>query len=306
MNTREWALLIFSILTQLAVGMMLVLLIVRTYAVRKLGEEKASQLTEMPFYAVMPVMVLALVASLFHLGKVSHIIGAVPNLATSWMSREVVFAVTFMILTAVFAFLQWRKIGSTGLLITIGWITAAVGLVLIYCMGMTYMLPAQPAWNSLATPFNFYIATLLLGVLGTAVALIAFPPTAQDTKKKKTPAPDEFLKSTFQALAIGGIVLLGLEFLVLPLYMAFLSTQGTAAIHTLSMMFTSYGVVFALRLIFVFAGAGVLAAYLYRNASVPEGEKRLTNLAYTAFVLVLLGEILARFLFYATHYRIGI
>lgn len=302
MNTREWALLIFTILTQLAVGMTLVLLIVRTYAVKKLDAEKASQLTEVPFYAVVPVMVLALIASLFHLGKVLNIIGAVPNLGTSWMSREVVFAVTFMILTAVFSFMQWRKIGTPSALMIVGWIAAAVGVVLIYCMGMTYMLPAQPAWHTLATPVNFYLTALLLGVMGTAVMLMISYARIQ----KKNTALDGFVKSTLQYIAISGIVLLGLQFLVLPLYMAFLSTQGAAAIRSLNMMFNEYGVLLAFRLILVFAGAGVLAAYLFRKASVSGGEKTLANLTYSAFALVLLGEILARFLFYATQYRIGV
>lgn len=301
MNMREWALLIFSILTQLAVGMMLTLMIVRAYAVRKLGEEKAFQLTEVPFYAVAPIMVVALVASLFHLGKVMNIIGAVPNLGGSWMSREVVFAVTFMILAAVFAFLQWRKIGAQSLTI-VGWITAVVGLVVVYCMGMTYMLPAQPAWNTLATPINFYLAALLLGALGSAVVLLVSYARMQN----KGTEVESFVKNSLQAIAIVGIILLGLEFLVLPLYLAFLSMQGTAALHSLSLMFSDYGLVLALRVIFVFAGAGLLAAYLFRKASVSGDQKMLANLAYSAFALVLVGEILARFLFYATHYRIGV
>lgn len=301
MDTREWALLIFSILAQLAVGMMLVLMIVRTYAVRQLGEQKASGLTDLPFYAIVPVMVLALTASLFHLGNVLNVIGAVPNLATSWMSREVVFGVLFMILTAAFAFLLWRKAGSPGLLNALGWITVVVGLGLIYFMGMTYMLPVQPAWNTLATPVNFFIAMLLLGVLGTAaVLMIGYVRNTKDS------ALNGFVKSALQKLALAAIVLVGLEFLVLPLYMAFLSTQGPAALRSLDMMFTDYAVIFALRIIFVFAGAGVLAAYLFRKASVSGADKLLPSLAYSAFALVLVGEILARFLFYATHYRIGV
>lgn len=301
MNTREWALLIFTILTQLSVGMLLTLLIVHTYAVRKLGEEKASQLTDLPFYAIVPTMILAMVASLFHLGKVLHIIGAVPNLATSWMSREVVFGVAFMIFTALFAFLKWRKLGTSGTVMIIGWSTAVIGLVLIYCMGMTYMLPAQPAWNSPATPINFYLTALLLGVTGTGVALVTSYMSLQ-----KNEAVDEFVKSTLQTIAIAGIVLLGLEFLVLPLYLAFLSTQGVAATHSLNMMFGEYGALLAFRLIFVFVGAGVLAVYLYRKVAVSGGEKMVANLAYSAFVLVLVGEILARYLFYATQYRLGV
>jgi anaerobic dimethyl sulfoxide reductase subunit C (anchor subunit) len=302
MNTREWALLIFTILTQLSVGTMLVLLIVRTYAAKKLSEEKANQLTELPFYAIVPIMVLALVASLFHLGKVLNIIGAIPNLGTSWMSREVVFAVLFMVLTAAFGFMQWRKIGTTSALMIVGWITAVVGVVLIYCMGMTYMLPVQPAWHTLATPVNFYLTTLLLGVMGTAVMLM----TSYARIQGKTAEQDDFVKSTLQYIAISGIVLLGLQFLVLPLYLAFLSTQGSAAIRTLNMMFNDYGLLLAFRLLLVFVGAGVLAAYLFRKAAVSGSEKTLANLTYSAFALVILGEILARFLFYATQYRIGV
>jgi anaerobic dimethyl sulfoxide reductase subunit C (anchor subunit) len=301
MNTREWALLIFSILAQLAVGMMLVLLIVRTFAARKLGIENATRLTQVPFYAVVPIMVLALIASLFHLGKVLHVIGAVPNLATSWMSREVVFAVIFMILSAVFAFLQWRKLGSESLLTVTGWITTVVGLILVYCMGMTYMLPTQPAWNSFATPVNFYLAALLLGALGTAVSLVSV-----SARTQMTAAGDEFVNSALRSIAIASIVLLGLEFVVLPVYMAFLSTQGPAAVQTLKILFDDYAVVLAVRVFLVFAGAGVLTTYLYRRASIAGADAVRADLAYGAFVLVLFGEVLARFLFYATHYRIGV
>jgi DMSO reductase anchor subunit len=63
MNTREWALLIFTILGQLAAGMMLVLMIVRAYAVRKVGAEQASYLTDVPFYLVFPIMGVAMLAS---------------------------------------------------------------------------------------------------------------------------------------------------------------------------------------------------------------------------------------------------
>jgi anaerobic dimethyl sulfoxide reductase subunit C (anchor subunit) len=207
-----------------------------------------------------------------------------------------------MILTAVFSFIQWRKVGNSNTLMIVGWITAFVGVVLIYCMGMTYMLPAQPAWHTLATPVNFYLTALLLGVMGTAVMLM----TTYAKIQMKNADLDGFVKSTLQYIAISGIVLLGLQFLVLPLYMAFLSTQGGAAIRTLNIIFNDYGVLLALRLLLVFAGAGVLAVYLFGKAAVSGGEVALANITYSAFALVLLGEILARFLFYATQYRIGV
>lgn len=302
MNIREWALLIFSILGQLAAGMLLVLLIVKTYAVRKVGVEKATQLTDVPLYMVVPVMILALLASLFHLGKLSHIVNAVPNFASSWLSREVVFAVVFIIVVGIYTLLQWRKVGSEGLRTAFGWISALIGLVLVYCTGIVYMLPTQPAWNTLATPVTFFVAALLLGVLGAATALMANYARVQ----KKETAQQDVLRSTLQWIAFAAIILLGINFLVLPVYMAYLSTQGTAALNTLNLLVGPYGATLVIRLLLVFAGAGVVAAYLYRNASIPGKEKTLATLAYSAFVLVLVSEVLGRFLFYATHYRIGI
>ncbi len=172
MNTREWALLIFTILGQLATGMFLALMIVRAFAVRKVGVEQAEQWTDVPFYMVFVIMGLGLVAALFHLGKPVHVFGAVPNLATSMMSREVVAAVVFVVLAGLYALLQWRKMASEGLRTTLGWITAVAGLVLLFCMSATYMLPTQPAWDTFATPVNFYTTAFLLGVLGATCALL--------------------------------------------------------------------------------------------------------------------------------------
>lgn len=301
MNIREWALLIFTILGQLSAGMMLVLLIVRTYASRKVGAEQAAQLTNMPLYLVLIIMVLALLASLLHLGKLTNIMGAVPNLGTSWLSREVVAAVAFVVVLAVYAFLLWRKIGSEGLQPVIGWITALIGVFLIYCTGAVYLLPAQPAWNTLATPITFFVAALLMGVLGSAAVLMV-----TYDKLQKTATQQEMLHTILQGTAVAAIILLGVEFLVLPIYLAYLGTQGPAALQTLNTLVGSYGTTLAIRLLLVFAGAGVLAAYLYRNASIAGQEKSLATLTYSAFVVVLISEILGRFLFYATHYRIGI
>ncbi len=302
MNTREWALLIFTILGQLAVGMMFVMLIVRTYAASKVGAEKAAHLTDLPQYMVLPIMALAMLSSLFHLGKLVHVIGAVPNLATSWMSWEVVFGVVFIALAAVYVFLQWRKMSSEVVRTVIGWITAVIGLLYVFCMGMTYMLPAQPAWNTWSTSVTFFVTTLLLGVLGSAAAMmISF------ARVSKTEAEQQgVMGNVLQWLSISAIVLLGIEFLVMPLYFAYLSTQGSAAVQTLNMIVGTYGATLVIRLLLVFAGAGVLGAYLYRNASLPGKEKSWATLAYSAFVLVLVSEVMGRFIFYATHIRIGI
>lgn len=299
MDTREWALLAFTILGQAAAGLMIVLMIVRAYIASKSGTDLADHLTNRPLYLVVPIMALALLASLFHLGSPLHIVRAIPNIGSSWLSREVVFAVLFVVFAALFTFTQWRKAGGEGLRTVIGWVTAAIAAIYIYGMGMVYMISTQPSWNTFATPVTFIAGSLLLGVLGMAAGLAAGYAglKAEETK---------LVNILLQGLAVTAIIILGVEFIVLPLYMGYLAVQGGAALQSLYMMVGSYGVVFFFRLLALFAGAGVLAAYLYRNASVADKEKTLAALAYSAFALALVGETLGRFIFYATHYRIGI
>jgi hypothetical protein len=64
--------------------------------------------------------------------------------------------------------------------------------------------------------------------------------------------------------------------------------------------------VLALRVVLAFVGAGIFAMFLYQNALSKGQEKMLGNLVYSAFALVLVAEVLGRFLFYTTHVRIGL
>jgi anaerobic dimethyl sulfoxide reductase subunit C (anchor subunit) len=306
MNTREWALLAFTILGQLAVGALLVLMIVRTYFASKVGAEEADQMTNGPLFMVVPIMGLALLASLLHLNNPINIVRAVPNLDSSWLSREVVISVVFVIMAALFTLMQWRKLGTNIQRTVVGWATALIGLVQTYAMGMVYMIRTQPAWDTLATPVTFFVTTLLLGVLAVAVAQVTSYTLLKKKDAKAAEKQSGMLRDSLQGIAITAIILLGIEFIVMPIYMAFLATQGSAALESLKLMTGSYGLTLAIRLLLVFLGAGVLATYMFRNAASAGKEKSLATLAYSAFLLVLVGEVMGRFLFYATQVRIGL
>jgi anaerobic dimethyl sulfoxide reductase subunit C len=275
-----------------------VLMIVRAYAVKKAGVDQADRLTDKPLYIVFPIMLLALLASVFHLGNPINIVGAVPNLGTSWLSREVVTAVVFVILAGFYTLMQWRKISTDTIRTVIGWIAALVGIFQTYAMAMVYMIRTQPSWNTFATPITFLVTCLLLGALLIAVAIVA----THSQDKEQT----SLLRDVLRGIAVAAIVLVGIEFVVLPVYVVYLSAQGGAALQTLSMMTGQFSVALVLRLVFVFIGAGVLGFYLYQNASVAGREKTLSTLVYSAFVLALVGEAMGRYIFYATHVRIGL
>ena len=106
---------------------------------------------------------------------------------------------------------------------------------------------------------------------------------------------------------LAGVVLVGVHLVVLPLYVAYLSNSGVpAANDAVSILMGDYGVLFGLRLALVFAGAVLLGVFTYRTASTPGRERLLGNLAFAAFAVVLVAEVIGRFLFYAMQTNIGL
>ena len=112
MNTKEWALIAYTILTQMSVGAFVVLGLAHTYALRKAGEKQANALSNRALLAIGPVLVLATLASLFHLGNPTNAYRAISNIGSSWLSREILLTLLFIGAGGVFAIMQWRQIGE--------------------------------------------------------------------------------------------------------------------------------------------------------------------------------------------------
>jgi len=306
METREWALLVFTILAQMSVGAFCVLGVIHTYAMRKYGEEEADRLSDRALLAIGVTLVLGIGASFFHLGNPLNAPRALLNVGSSWLSREILFGVLFGATGAVFALLQWRKIGSFRLRNIIAWIAALIGLVLVYAMSHIYMLETQPAWNNFATPIQFYITTFLLGSLAIGAALSANYAYLQREQPECAAVQCELLKEAVRGISLTGLALLGLELVLIPVQIAFLANAGGPAGVTAGLMFGQYGVLLVLRLVLVFVGAGVFGFFLYRNAESVGAEPLFATLIYAAFALVLIAEVMGRVLFYATPVKIGL
>jgi len=307
MDIREWALIAFTILSQMSVGAFVVLGLVHFFAARKAGEAEADRLSDRALLAMGPVVVLALVVSLFHLGNPLNAYRAVANIGQSWLSREILASVLFAATGGLFALMQWRKIGAFALRSVIAGIAAIIGLVLVYSMAMVYQLPLQPAWNTIGTPIAFFTTTLLLGVLALGAAFVA------NYAYVRRQAPDcaerqcELLRGALRWFAVAAVVLMGIEIVVAPLQVAYLAAAPVeAARASAAMMFQDFGLVLMLRLVLVFVGAGLLGVFLYRNAVSPGRENVMGSVTYAAFGLVLVSEVLGRFLFYAAHVKIGL
>ena len=230
MNLREFALITFSILAQLSVGSFLVLGVVHFFAMRKAGVEEADRLSDRALLAIWLTLLLGLAASLFHLGNPLNAYRAVGNLGTTWLSREIASGVVFAALGGLFALMQWRKLGSFELRNLVAVAAGLVGLFLVYSMSMVYMLPAEPGWNVITTPFSFFTTTFLLGVLAMGAAFVANYAYVQ----RKTPgcanAQCMLLRDALKWIAVASIVLLGAQFIILPLNLALLAGGAGAAV----------------------------------------------------------------------------
>ncbi len=306
MRTQELALVIYTILVQMSVGAFVILGMIHFYALRKQGEKVANQMSDYALLAIGPVVVLGVIVSLLHLGNPANAFRAVSNLGSSWLSREIFFTLSFVGVGAVFAFMQWRKISSFQVRQIIALVAAALGLALVFSMTQIYQLASEPAWDSLATPITFFITTFLLGGLAMGSA---FTINYLYYKGKKDcddiEAQCDMLRSVLQWIAIGSIALLGLQLVVVPLFVSQLAAGNAAAVESAGMLSTEYGIVFALRLLLVILGAGLFGLFLYRSALLRR-ERWMATFVIAAFAFVLVGELLGRFLFYAIRVRIGI
>ena len=306
MNANEWALIIFTVLAQMSVGSFIVLGFIHYFTRRTEGTEAADQMSDRALLAIGPVLILAMLASLFHLGNPLYAPRAITNVANSWLSREILFGVLFAVTGGVFAIMQWRKISSFALRNVIALVAAVIGLGLVTSMAMVYMLRSQPAWNSLATPVSFFVTTFLLGLFAVAAAFVANYGYLKNKDAECAEANCVLVRRALRWIVATSLVLLGVTVLVIPLYVASLGSGTGAAVESIRILTEDHLLLFGLRIALVFLGAGVLGFFLYQNATAPGQEKMMRVLAYSAFALVFVAEVVGRFLFYASHVRIGV
>lgn len=347
MNVHELPLILFTLLSQMAVGSFVVLGVVQVFARRKHDAATVDRLTTPALYAIGPVMVAALIVSMLHLGNPINAINVLNNLGSSWLSREILFGCAFTGLGAAFAICQWRGWFTATLRQILAAVTAVIGLVFVYVTANVYLIETVPAWNSWTTPVTFYATTFLLGALAIGTAFVITQTVRQhrttkpaDTKTTDTKADADapaakpsagtgstaatatlekdtavatedpvvagLIRTTLRGIGIACIVLLGVEAVALPAWVANIATDTSAAAATSATAIASAGGAWLVaRLVLAVIGAGIMGIFLYRVAE-KGADRILLVAASSAFALVLVAEVLGRILFFSSYARIGI
>ena len=170
---KEWTLVAFTIAGQTAVGVFVVFHLPFLFRGRLPGS--GWRLTWIFTLAIVVLITaLAAFASFFHLHHPLRARYALSNLRTSWLSREILFELSFGAFVALEAWLAYVRPASRGTLWPVIVAAGLAGALFIVSMARLYMLPALPAWSGAYTPLSFLLTTLVLGAVGTEVIVREF------------------------------------------------------------------------------------------------------------------------------------
>ncbi|HVJ50120.1 dimethyl sulfoxide reductase anchor subunit family protein [Desulfitobacterium sp.] len=278
---EEWPLMTFTLLMQLSVGTFLILMVIK--ALIGSQDTQASKALSFGFTAVGPVTVLALIFSVFHLGDPLGAPRSILNLGSSWLSREILTAGGFLALWLIFWWFSRKGKESNAL----GWITALVGLAAIFSMAHIYSSSIRPAWANMNTYVAFFGATLAMGGLGAVSVFVL---------GMKGRAFSESMTKALTSVSYVSVAAVILPLLYFPIYLSGLKAGGATAEASAQILTGSMGLLIFSAILSLIGV--VLLVYLLRK----QGNKAQSFPVSTillALVLVVAGEFMSRYLFYA-------
>ena len=169
MRKRDLSLVFFTVLSQWSIGIMLWLTVLTLLAGEARIQAQTGPSPANPVLLALLLVALATTLSFLHLGKPVNAPKAVRNLATSWLSREIL-AIGLYSLCLLIALVHGWQTNAPGF----AWYLLApalvAGLFLLWTMTGVYLIATVAPWNSAHTPLGFTLTTLCLG----AISCLAF------------------------------------------------------------------------------------------------------------------------------------
>jgi anaerobic dimethyl sulfoxide reductase subunit C (anchor subunit) len=167
---KEWPLVAFTLLSQMAVGVFLCFHVpfLVLGRVPSYGWRVAWLVT---LALVFALTALAALISFFHLRHPFRARHVLSNLRSSWLSREILFELVFLALVALAAWLAWVRSPSIGLHRGVLVAACLAGGLFLFSMAKLYMLPSMPVWRGAYTPVSFALTALVTGAIATELVV---------------------------------------------------------------------------------------------------------------------------------------
>ncbi|GKX59802.1 dimethyl sulfoxide reductase anchor subunit family protein [Leminorella grimontii] len=281
---HEWPLVIFTLLMQLAIGCVVTVWYCQTFALSGMDGDKRLAVARPAILCALVIGAIGLLASMTHLGNPMHALYTLSHVASSWMSREILFTALFMallFLTAVVVLVK-KKV-PTALLA----LTALAGVADIFVMSAIYDNSRFILWQGWGTYAGFYGSALMMGSLLGALCM-------QSPLRRLAEGDDAGLTVSLLRLFIVGILLATLAVI------AMLAVATSGLTSSLSVGITSTAAAANVEALTI--GRYVLLAVallLTVNYAVKKRQALPGGLLSLALVVTVVGELLGRYAFFS-------
>ena len=282
---REWPLVIFTILSQLAVGAFLLAGIPLYWAdLIRTGGMSGSGIRLGVVLGVFGLLLAALFFSFFHIHRPFKAFRAVANVRTFCLSREILFELLFMFLLAGLVFLEWRGVSPLrGLALSAG----LAGVLFLLSMSKIYVLKAIPVWNGAFTVLSFFLTAFLLGALMSA---FVFSLPAGSNAPEKT-------------MSVASLVLLAAGLVNAVLFAPKYGIWGTREKPSLKPPGAYHPALHLLRLVLLLSGLILLGATVLGGERWQGSGGTVSAVLLACLLTAFAGEVIGRFLFYGLNAR---
>lgn len=274
---HEWPLVLFTVLGQCVAGA----LIVSGYGWLTAKDELVKQRIVCSMFFLWLVMGIAFLASVMHLGSPLRAFNSLNRIGASALSNEIAsgslfFAVGGLWWLVAFLGKMPAALGKIWMLLSM-----LLGLVFVFAMTNVYQIDTVPTWYNGYTTLAFFMTMLLSGPLFAALLLRA-------------------AGVSFNAARYAGISVLALLVTVAVIVLQGLSLgEIHSSVQSASALVPDYGSLQVWQVLLLAAGLGCWICPLIRRKGPSVGGLAL------GLILVLVGEIIGRGLFYGLHMTVG-
>ncbi|WP_421628962.1 dimethyl sulfoxide reductase anchor subunit family protein [Corynebacterium pseudogenitalium] len=313
MNMHEWPLTFFTTFGQMAVGAFFVLGVITMVGRTRYSANAINRICVPALYAIGPIMIAGFCLAFFHLGNPINALNVMRHISSSGLTQELVGGCIFATLGFLFAACQFFDWGSVGTRTTIAVITAIAGIGFIATMARLYMLPTIPSWNHWTTPAAFYLSAAVTGLLAIAVALTAYN-WLEDSEliKKLIPSARNEDQTDAQKEEVWDLIHASLRWIgialtvVVPLiFIVMVFNYGRPAGPNPA-QFEFNMTAFVIRIGLLLVGAFIVGLILAFGGRTRRPTSSAMLWITVAYILVVIAELLGRFMFYGAVDRIGI
>lgn len=279
MRHPEWSLILFTLISQLAIGSFVLISFLNVSKISNIIIQK--DISIKVFVFILSFSLIALTISFLHLGKPTNSVFAFNNLGSSWLSREILFISLFVGIVIVSLLIEKFFPDKVMIKAIIQFIGSCIGIMAIFSMSKVYMAETIPVWNNFFTPFQFFSSMLILGFLFFLIG--------------------GFLSNTNTNVLLAIIIsILFINVLGFAIKLLILSAGNSAEIESFTTLFSTYRLItIGYFLVSFFVILIFIINSLFINHSSGIYLSSIT-------ILIVLVELISRYLFYAGYSRLGI